>query len=200
VIFFGAIAPAFCEKYLLEVAISPVSLYDSAKLCTGPASTPDLTSLPASLVPFGNFTYGANQVFHFDYNGNYAQRQVLAQDFTITSASYIKAELGTNFLIGDMRVWLQQRTQNGAGTIQSGDHRRNLHYMDSFLSPGNYTLLIYTGDTQDAQQAGFPPCSLYSLFVEIQPITAGVYQECLPYRHFPHSLNTPQFLGSSPKV
>ena len=195
VVFFGTFVSQFCEDYLLEVAISPKSLY-SPSVCTATqANTPDLSGL-FGISNTNSFSYGNQQVFKFDYGGHYDQRVVVSQNFTLTRPSYIKAELGVNFLIGDMRVWLV----DSHGDIQSGAHRRNLHYLDSILSPGNYTLAIVTGDTQDSSQLDFPPCAVYTLSVEVAPVTSSVHTECLPYRYLPTSLNTPQYLGTSPKV
>lgn len=199
VIFYGSYQEDFCESYLLEVAVAPTSLYNSQSICSTPDNTPDLSGITAQLKNNNNFTYGFGQVFKYNYNGDYSQRQLLAQSFNVTTTSFLRAELGSNFLIGDLRIWL--RDENTATKpVSSGFHRRNLHFMDTVLLPGQYTLLIYTGDSQSTNSQGFPACTIYSLVVEIAPMTPSIHEECLAYRHIPHSLNQPQFLGTSPKI
>lgn len=170
-------------------------------MCSVTAGTPNLSGMTAALASTSRkYDYGSGLLFKFNYAGKYIQQTIFQQNFTITtSAAYLKAELGANFLIGDVRVWLTSFDNQGSQT-QSGLHFRNMHFMDSVLLPGTYMLSIVTGDTQNNVPAGLPACALYSFHVSIAPIQADWYEECVSYRHMPESLNTPQFLGTSPEV
>jgi hypothetical protein len=194
---FGRYEAIFCETALIEIAIAPASLYAGFDTCTGkPASVPDFSGL-ANVATTLNYNLELNNVYRYLYNGVYTQALVTYQSFTLTVASYIQATLGSNFLLGDVRIWLTSTAVNGT---QLGYHRRNIHFLDVMSPPGNYLITIVTGSTQNTAIYNFPTCSTYSLTMSITPANATAPLQCLANRRVPASLNTPQNLNTSPKI
>ncbi len=121
----------FCETALLEIAIFPISLYNGYDVCTGQsASAPDISGL-ASLItnPSYAFPYGAYRYIHSGTNGqnvpivsqsfnvsqdSYPHKLIEIEDdfgiFCLTFVTYLQAQLGSNFLLGDIRVLLTATT------------------------------------------------------------------------------------------
>jgi hypothetical protein len=211
-ILFGKYAEVFCETALLEIAVSPKSLYNGYDVCTGqPTSAPDLTGLAALSTGAATQYVMTYKEYRYNYTNVNTQNAVItSQAFNLTTESYLKAELGSNFLLGDIRFLLTSKTVGNATTTQTelGYHRRNMHFVDIKLprsqmsmSYTEYTLTILTADTQGTGAfAGFPPCATYSLTLSVIPSNITGPQLCLRNRPFPSNLNTPQNLKTAPKI
>jgi hypothetical protein len=204
-ILFGKYSNIFCETALLEIAIAPKSLYNGFNNCpTGITSTtPNMTGL-AKLGAVDTNSYNLPyNTYNWVYNGR-AQTTIASQTFNITSDSYIQAQLGSNFLLGDLRIVLTT-TVNGVANPKPelGYHRRNMHFLDVLLRASEnttYTFSIVTSDVQVTAVVGFPTCAPYSLSMSVIPANVTGPQLCLANRPFPSNLNTPQNLASSPKI
>jgi hypothetical protein len=208
-ILFGKYTDIFCETALLEIAIAPKSLYNGFDVCTGQSASAPVLSGLATLSSTSTYTLPANITYRYNYTGVNSQNTVIvSQTFTLTTDSYLQAQLGSNFLLGDIRCLLTSTTNGTVSDIELGYHRRNMHFLDILLpasqlgtSYTTYTLTILTADTQGTGAGiGFPPCATYSLSVTVLPVSQIGPQLCLSSRPFPSTLNTPQNLQTSPKI
>lgn len=112
-------------------------------------------------------------IYVFQYKNNYDEQVFLTQNFSVTTAAYVQAQLGSNFLLGDIRIKLLVNGSVVLGMcftlllnirililVQIGKHLRNIHYLDVLVPPGTYTLSLITGDAQSSTLKNFPPCAV----------------------------------------
>ena len=65
------------------------------------------------LVFLYNNTYKfPTSIYSFDYNGDYTERIIYLQNFTVGQTTNIRAELGDNFLISDMDFYIYSYVDN----------------------------------------------------------------------------------------
>lgn len=134
----------FCETALLEVAIAPKSLYAGMPdVCTNqPASAPSLAGLTSLaqnstyVLPYATYLVWAlyiilffsfpSTIMQFDllsyryvYSGR-SQTTILSQQFNVSVDSYIQAQLGSNFLLGDIRILLVSSVNGTTSSSELG--------------------------------------------------------------------------------
>ena len=109
---------------------------------------PDFTGFQAAIkdAPF-SWSLPEGQIYYFNYNSEYHQQLVFAQNFTTDDELSIQATLGFDFVINDMMMYLRD-VENNQEYYVLGEHKGNFVRLLADVPAGTYTLKIFTGYTQ----------------------------------------------------
>lgn len=200
VIYFGRYEPRFCETFEIEIAIAPVNnftsnfsyCYDSNNNVLN--TFPDLSNLQRSLDdPGHNFTFPLS-TYYYSFNSSYRERTIQLTNFSLSVPSVIHLQLGDNFLMSDMEIYLYTYVGNETGTFH-GYHLRNFEVLNTQLESGSYGLGIATGPSHKNLLPNYPPCGVYTLEFYIVPLVNA--DPCWEHFRAPRTLNSPPYLGNS---
>eukprot|EP01105_Mastigella_eilhardi_P007211 TRINITY_DN18721_c0_g1_i1.p1 TRINITY_DN18721_c0_g1~~TRINITY_DN18721_c0_g1_i1.p1 ORF type:complete len:3503 (-),score=850.93 TRINITY_DN18721_c0_g1_i1:100-10434(-) len=199
-LYYGTYEYVFCETFDLEISIIPIAAYASLNYCDGHTE-----EIPPSLVGMANLSTTLSyhletpvQPYYHIYNNAWNYAKFLTQQFDVTVKSHITVEVDANFVLGDIMPILRS-----GPTAIYGDHNANRHFLVADLTPGSYTLELRTAPMQSSGEVvTLLPCSPYNLLVDVVTIADATDAEidCPETRLFPATLNTPDFLGTSPHV
>eukprot|EP01119_Soliformovum_irregulare_P024045 TRINITY_DN853_c0_g1_i1.p1 TRINITY_DN853_c0_g1~~TRINITY_DN853_c0_g1_i1.p1 ORF type:complete len:3439 (+),score=826.93 TRINITY_DN853_c0_g1_i1:91-10407(+) len=192
--YFGIYQAKFCETMEIEFAIAPTLALNLPSLCNGATNTPpNLSDMQSTLDRTGSYYFVSQGTpYVFAYAGNYARRLVFSQNFTLAQASTINAQLGKNFLLGDLALRIVNNDRVGVAYTPVHDH--NVDMITATLENGNYSLEIWTAQVPTASlDTHFPSCAQYNMSIAIKP--QQVSGNCWRYRSLPTNLNVPEYLG-----
>jgi len=140
--------------------------------------------------PKGSYSY-RNDDLHISQSTQTRSSVIQILPIQLSRASILYAQLGSNFLLGDLE-WQLTGTATGSGKqIQVyGRNGRNINEINEQLPIGNYQLKI----TQPAlfrYDSYFPHCTVYSARIVINDALSNTHVDCSAYAAVPWDLNTP---------
>lgn len=208
IVLFGSYDRLFCESYQLEVSV--MSLFEvnfAHQQCSHRfSSSPDLSRMRADLAAAAH-TFVAAGSYNMPLNrSSAAPFVVLAQSFDVSVPSFLDAQVGSNFLLGDLELTLTANFSDGETILYDSDrvHARNLKFLRTTLAPGvHYTLIVRRhGDLNGRGPSSLsrrPSCLPWSLSLTVNPYQTR-HEICADYRELPHTFNSGEFFGLTDRM
>lgn len=135
--------PSNCQSFQVVLGVVPQSAVQTE--CNGEDSAPDFSTLQDSLIDSPHI-YSLDPdparpyVYHYRTNG--LQQQVFSHQFQVYEASQLYVEVGMNFIVGDVSLYLMEN-QVGA-TLKEGLHTGNGVFLFAQLQPGTIISTMMT--------------------------------------------------------
>ncbi|KAF2072712.1 hypothetical protein CYY_005972 [Polysphondylium violaceum] len=181
-----------CNNFNMEIAVGPYSDYTTASTCPGnsdfwpPSINPVI--IAGTSYSYSNFD-NADTVFHFQQTPIGTALKSYDIPFTITSAANIHAQVGFDFLTGDLSLKISSKTSQ---KVYYGENRPNRNLLDIVNLPaGQYVLTIYEPYSSIPDIMG---CSFFNYELYIEPYT-NMEQIDGFYHYIPTTLDTYPYLG-----
>ena len=185
-----------CSVFFAVLSVTP-SAAINIECARGSPHTPNFEFMAPSLEnsPY-IYHMEANPAFPYQYNykESILQQDIFPLRFEIHQTSQLYVEVGVNFAVGDVSLYLTGINSH----LIEGVHSGSAVFLFAELQPGTFDLTMASGtvQTSDIQPlSSFPGCLRYTLRLTILPIEK--VKGCLHYLMLPDSLVSPSFLESS---
>ncbi|KYQ93296.1 hypothetical protein DLAC_05961 [Tieghemostelium lacteum] len=177
-----------CSNFNMEIAIGPVQV-SQTPLCPNGADfwPPDLPkTLSNNMYTYNSLDLGA--ILYFQQMNAGSGLKSHTMPFTITTTSSVHAQVGYDFLSGELAVKIQSADKK---KTYYGQNRPNRNMLDiQSLPAGQYNLFIYEPYSTLDQIMG---CSFFNFELYIQPFSAMDQEEDF-YHYLPRTLDTYAYL------
>eukprot|EP01122_Echinamoeba_exundans_P010756 TRINITY_DN4091_c0_g1_i1.p1 TRINITY_DN4091_c0_g1~~TRINITY_DN4091_c0_g1_i1.p1 ORF type:complete len:1746 (+),score=414.11 TRINITY_DN4091_c0_g1_i1:371-5239(+) len=206
---FGTYDRQFCESYELEIQVVPHSeLRVASDRCLSRAvSDPDFSRMRSDLASSSHSFVLINDALNLRLNtSDPSAKVIVSQTFSVSVASWLDLQVGSNFLLGDLELQLIANFTDGSIVPYDADrvHARNLKMIRTTLTPGvEYKILI----RRQAELNGRGPSSLrerpsclpWRLHLAIKPYNTRE-EICSDYRPLPAAFSSGEFFGLSDRL
>jgi len=200
----------FCETYGLIISIAPTSSVSRDYCFDGdnhpkPASSPDFAGFQMAVKdsPYEwKLTPGENEIVYYfpiPSTSGISNALLFSKQFTTDTPLAIKIEIGANFLISGLTLWLSDDERPGRPHLVDSKHEYNPNRLTlvADLQQGTYTLRVATESLPVAairtiKSNDFPPCIQYSMTFEVKALVNK--DSCWASNTLPASLLIPGYL------